>query len=67
MSTSTKYTVWVKARYDDSGYAIPSEERIWEVSEGGCIIKQADRISREIRADFDCATRILPDGSEAPI
>lgn len=35
MSTSTKYTVWVKARYDDSGYAIPSEERIWEVSEGG--------------------------------
>jgi hypothetical protein len=64
---STKYTVWIKCRYDDSGYVIAKEERVWEVSEGGCTSKQADRISREIRADFDCSTRILPDGAEAPI
>jgi hypothetical protein len=63
MSTRTKYTVWVKSRRDDNGYELPREERIWEISESPCTIKQAERISREVKHDFDCRTAILPVGT----
>lgn len=62
MSTRTKYTVWVKASHNDSGYRIPKEERIWEVSETPCTERQAERIAREVKHDFDCRTMILPVG-----
>jgi hypothetical protein len=63
MSTRTKYTVWAKCRYDDAGYQIPREERIWEISESPCTIKQAERIAREVAHDFACRTAILPVGT----
>lgn len=62
MSTTTKFTVWVKARYNDAGYEIPREERIWEISESPCTEKQAERIAREVKSDFGCRTIILPVG-----
>ena len=62
MSTRTKYTVWVRCRYNDAGYEIPRGERIWEVSETPCTVKQADQDVREVRHDFDCRTIVLPVG-----
>jgi hypothetical protein len=65
MSTRTKYTVWIKSRYSDTypRYELDREDRIWEISESPCTIKQAERISKEIKHDFGCRTVILPEGT----
>ena len=59
---SKHFTVWVWCRRDDAGYEIPKAERIWEISESGCGPKTAERIAREVRHDFGCPTKVLPEG-----
>ena len=54
MSTRTKYTVWVRCRYNDAGYEIPREDRIWEISPRDT--------SEQLLGVKDCRWRFSPVG-----
>ena len=64
MSTRTKYIVWIRCRRDDAGNLIEPQDRIWEEQGDGPLgIKTAERIARELRADFGCNAKVLPVGA----